>query len=434
MEKYFNLKRLAPLLVVVMVFAFGAQDASAQTNPTSASSYVPLIGITSVPDPLALPKGSGMVMYHYAVKNLLQGAPLIDVNVIDNICSSVTLVSGDDNGDGKLEYGETWRYACTTTLSTTTQSTATATGSAGGSSATHNAFATVVVGSDTLPPLVSIVDITKISYPLPLPSGGGPVTFTYKVTNPGVVPLSNVTVKDDTCSNLSGELGDTNGNHLLDPSEVWIFTCTATLSKTTTNTARVTAYANGLQAIDDTTLTVDVAASSTALTPGFPNEGSSPNIPGLPNNGTNPNTFNTTTVVWGVLGGILAALVIVFLVTRKGRRKRNLAVLLAIIVFLVVGAGAGYYILFFPRPNQPIPAGTIPSSVAWKFPVSFLTLPAAGAGVPVSSAYSTIPVPGGVPQAGERPQQEGPGRQQPEGRPQGLLPQEELLRLPQTHS
>lgn len=78
-------------------------------------------------------------------------------------------------------------------------------------------------------------------------------------------------------------------------------------------------------------------------------------------------------------------------------RKRTIVILLSVIVFLVMVAGAGYYFLL-SRPSQNTSLGTVPDSVAWMFPASFLKLPIAGTGVPVSSAYSSIPVPGGAPQ------------------------------------
>jgi len=70
-----------------------------------------------------------------------------------------------------------------------------------------------------------------------------------------------------------------------------------------------------------------------------------------------------------------------------------------IILILVVGVCVGIvYHLLTPAPiSQNTPAGTIPDSVAWNFPTSFLKLPIAGAGVPVSSAYSNIPATGAVP-------------------------------------
>jgi hypothetical protein len=299
-----------------MIFSCGgAKSVFAQTSLASAS-YIPLIGITSVPDPLALPKGPGNVTYHYAVKNFLQEAPLTDVKVVDNNCSPIKFVTGDDNGNAMLDYGETWIYTCTKRISTTTQSIATATGVANNVTAAHSAYATVVVGSNNPPPLINIVNVTKVASPLSLPVGGGEVSFTYRVTNPGIVPLSNVTVTDDKCSAMSGELGDTNGNHLLDPNEVWIYTCAGIFAKTTINTATVTAYANGLKAVDNDTITVAVATTS-AVSPGLPNEGPSPAVPGFPHNGTNPNTPNMTFIIWGILGGILVILIIIFFMTRK---------------------------------------------------------------------------------------------------------------------
>lgn len=290
--------------IALAILTYGGNTVFAQESPSAI--YVPLIGITSVPDPLALPKGPGEVTYNYAVKNFLSEYALTNVQVTDNVCSPVKFVEGDDNNDGKLDYSETWRYSCTTTLSTTTQSVATVTGVANGLTATHTAYATVVVGSDTPAPLVSVVNITKVAYPLSLPAGGGPITFTYKVNNPGVAPLSDVTVSDDKCADMSGKLGDTNGNDLLDINEVWIYTCTTNLTQTTTNTVTVTAYANGLKATDNYSLTVKVA------TPGLAGQA----VPGLPDTGGNP---DLKALVWEILSGVLAVLIVAFAVIRSGR-------------------------------------------------------------------------------------------------------------------
>ena len=67
-----------------------------------------------------------------------------------------------------------------------------------------------------------------------------------------------------------------------------------------------------------------------------------------------------------------------------------------ILVILICG-GVVYYLFLSPQINKNIAVGTVPDSLAWKFPASFLKLPIAGAGVPVSSAYSNIPTPGAVP-------------------------------------
>ncbi len=292
------------ILFAVGVFGFGAQAAFAQTQTSQSVLYVPLIGITLVPHPLTLPAAGGEVTYNYAVKNFLPGVPLTDVGIVDDNCSPVTFVTGDDNGNKELDYSETWRYTCSMKISTTTESSATVTGTANNITAQHSAYSTVVVGSKEPAPLVSIVNITKVAYPLSLPVGGGSITYTYKVNNPGVVSLSNVTVVDNKCPAMSGELGDTNGNGLLDPSEVWIYTCTTNLTQTTTNIVTVTAFANGLKASDNVSLTVKVDIPEASSTPTFPDTG------------TNP---SPQIIVWEILGGILAILIVFFFLFRKNK-------------------------------------------------------------------------------------------------------------------
>lgn len=297
-QKILNAKKgFIPLLLLMLMYGTSPNSVVAQTSPSVL--YVPLIGITSVPEPLALPEGAGNVTYHYAVKNFLSEVALTQVGVVDDTCSPVVFAEGDDNGNARLEYSETWRYTCTTELSNTTQSTATATGTVNNITATHKAYATVVVGSDNPPPLVSVVNITKVAYPLSLPAEGGDIAFTYKVNNPGVVPLSNVTVIDDKCSAISSKLGDTNVNNLLDINEVWIYTCSAHLTQTTTNTVNVTAFANGLQAVGDATITVEVDS------PAFPDVGESDSL---------------RAAVWATLIGVLVCLSLLFVFKRRKRR------------------------------------------------------------------------------------------------------------------
>jgi len=303
------MNKKALVVLIALSLGIGARGAHAQGSPASQSIfYVPLIGITSVPDPLALPKGGGDVTYHYAVKDFLQEVPLIGVSVSDDLCSPVAFVEGDDNKNFKLDYGETWRYACTTKISTTTQSIATAVGTANDMTATHKAYATVVVGSNDPAPLVSIVNITKVAYPLSLPAQGGPITFTYRVNNPGAIPLSDVAVIDDRCSAMSGKLGDTNGNGLLDTNEVWVYTCTTVLTETTTNTVTVTAFANGLKAIDSFTLTVKVALPAASSSPSFPETGTGP---------------DPKATLWGIMSAVLIALVVWSVAARKHTPGKN---------------------------------------------------------------------------------------------------------------
>ncbi len=292
------MKRILWLLIFILVNVkvVWAQD-------SQSVLYVPLIGITSVPNPLALQKGPGKITYNYAVKNFLVETPLTNVRVVDDVCNPVKFVTGDDNDNKMLDYGETWRYSCSTMLSETIQNTATVTGTANSMTATQKAISRVVVGSNNPPPLVSVINVTKVAYPLSLPQQGGEITFTYKVTNPGVVPLGDVVISDNKCKDMSGKLGDTNGNNFLDPNEVWIYSCTMNLKETTTNVVSVSGYANGLIAASNASITVKVDQSS----------------PAFPMTGGNNNNLNM--VIWETMIVVLIVLVIIYILKRKLKGK-----------------------------------------------------------------------------------------------------------------
>ncbi len=237
----------------------------------------PLIDVVKVPSPLALPGGPGLVSYTYTLRNI-GTVPVTNITMVGDTCSPIILASGDTNTNAKLEVSETWVYTCSTTLTATHTNTVVATGWANGLSAVDIASATVVVGVPVVPPLIHI---TKVPSPLALNAGGGAVTYTKKVTNPGTVALSNVNLIDDKCSPVMFISGDSNADAKLDPTETWTYTCTANLTKTTTNTVIVTGEANGLTARDFAIATIVVAPAVTVV-PKLPKTGFGPIKIGVP--------------------------------------------------------------------------------------------------------------------------------------------------------
>ena len=87
------------------------------------------------------------------------------------------------------------------------------------------------------------IAIDKTADPTTLPAGGGSVTYTYVVTNTGDVPLVDVVVTDDKCAPVTGPAagGDANSDGKLDLTETWTYSCTTTLTATTTNIGTVNA-------------------------------------------------------------------------------------------------------------------------------------------------------------------------------------------------
>ncbi|MEJ0021665.1 MAG: peptidoglycan-binding domain-containing protein [Candidatus Doudnabacteria bacterium] len=283
----------------------GGVPASASSGPVPVP---PMIDVVKVPSPLALPAGPGPVIYNYTVRNI-GTVPMTTVTLTDDSCSPLTLVSGDANNNGALDANETWVYTCTTTLTATQTNTVTATGFANGLSTTDTATATVVVGAPGLPNtgvvIPPLIHVTKIPSPMSLPVGGGMIAYSYTVTNPGIVALSNVNLIDNTCSPLSDPSGDANSNNLLDVSETWSYACRTNLKTTTTNTATATGTANGITATDSASVTVIVSVpglSALPVVPGFPNTGT------IQMNKTEANTIFRRSLGTGARGADVKAL------------------------------------------------------------------------------------------------------------------------------
>ena len=229
--------------------------------PVVVPPVPPHIDVVKVPSPLSLPGGPGAVNYTYTLRNI-GTVPVTNVTMVGDTCSPIVRNSGDTDGDNQLDVTETWVHTCTTTLTETHTNTVVTTGWANGLTATDIASSTVVVGVPLVPPLINV---TKVPSPLTLLAGGGMVTFTKKVTNPGTVALSNVRLIDDKCATVAFVSGDTDGDLMLDTTETWTYTCSTNLTATTTNTVSASGDANGMTARDFALATVVVAEAVPAL-------------------------------------------------------------------------------------------------------------------------------------------------------------------------
>ncbi|MFA7673622.1 MAG: ice-binding family protein [Clostridia bacterium] len=234
-------------------------DSNTIINGLCATAIPPLINVVKTPNPLALPFGGGAVVYTYRVTNP-GTVTMSSITVTDDKVAVVTYVSGDTNADSLMQTTEIWIYTGTANLTVTTANIVTAQGQAGGLTAIDTATVTVVVAPAVINP--PVINVVKTAYPLTLPSGGGSVTYTYRVTNPGLVALSSVSVADDKIASVTYVSGDANSDGLMQTTEAWLYTGTGYLFNTTTNTVTATGSANGMTSNDTAVATVIVSAAT----------------------------------------------------------------------------------------------------------------------------------------------------------------------------
>lgn len=141
---------------------------SCAITPPVSTAVAPLIRVTKIPTPSVLPYGPGAVVYDYAVSNVGTVA-MSNISVTDNKCANVGFISGDTNGDSKLDVNEIWNYRCSSILSQTTTNTVTVAGQANGFTSTATANATVVVN---VPTTVTPTTVTPVVVSPTFPNTG----------------------------------------------------------------------------------------------------------------------------------------------------------------------------------------------------------------------------------------------------------------------
>jgi hypothetical protein len=180
------------------------------------------------------------------------------VVVSDDKLGPITSFTGDLNNNGLLDLTEFWTYTATAPALAGQQTNV---GTATAQDANSPPGTTI---SDDNPanyyggPAIQILKFVNgqdaDTATGPHVATGSTVTFTYVVTNTGNGPLANVVVTDDKLGTIAGPAsGDSNNNGLLDLTETWTYTTTATgLAGQQTNTGTATGQGvNTAQMVSD---------------------------------------------------------------------------------------------------------------------------------------------------------------------------------------
>lgn len=203
-------------------------------------------GGTMQGDVLLVPIGT-TVTYQYDVTS---GDATVGMQVLamsDDKCSPVQYKSGDTNDNGLVDPGETWKYECDKTFDGAVDVTNTVVVTAVEPTLGSVSVATAQAKVESF--LGSITLDKEPSRDL-VPTGGS-VTYTYGATNDGTTNLTGITLTDDTCSPITYVSGD-DGDGVMQPGETWLYECSMTLSKTTTNVAEVTGKTRAGGTVDAT--------------------------------------------------------------------------------------------------------------------------------------------------------------------------------------
>ena len=248
---------------------------ASQGDPATEASNVVTVTVTNPSTslvetvaPASTVRTGTLVTFTYKETNT-GSDPLKSVTVTGSFCGSATLASSSDGDTTTLDPGATWTFTCSKTVTNSTSSdvtdtdnaTATGTDTAdGGAAPTETASASVVVTNPS-------TSLTETASPSPVPTGTS-VTFTYKETNTGSDPLKSVTVTGSFCGAATFVSSSNSVTTALDPGATWTFTCSKTVTNTTSSDLTITddATANGTDTVDGLAGPTETASTSVVVT------------------------------------------------------------------------------------------------------------------------------------------------------------------------
>ena len=207
----------------------------------------------------------GVINYSIVVRNT-GNVTLTGVAPVDTLPNgsngTVTLVSGDTDGDGQLDVGETWTYSASYTATQANINAGTAL--VNNVSVTTTQIPTPVTSSATTTITQSAAMTVAKSTTTTTIAAPGTINYTIVVTNTGNVALTGVTPVDTLPGGANGTVtlvsGDTNTNNVLDIGEAWTYS--ASYAATQANINAGTALVNNVS-VTTTQITTPVTSSAT---------------------------------------------------------------------------------------------------------------------------------------------------------------------------
>jgi uncharacterized repeat protein (TIGR01451 family) len=167
---------------------------------------------------------------------------LTGITVSDPSVSGLAYVSGDTDGDNKLDLTETWVYTASHTVTQadidnggvvdpalTYDNTASVTTDQGGADADANDSdsASVAIVQD---PRISLTKSAVVADGT-ADAAGDVINYTIHVANAGNMTLTGLTVTDPSVTGLAYASGDANNDGKLDLTETWIYTASHTVTQ-----------------------------------------------------------------------------------------------------------------------------------------------------------------------------------------------------------
>lgn len=207
-------------------------DSVSDDDTATVNVVTPTIQVEKTADPTKIHSGE-TVEYTYEVTNIGNVA-LDNVSVEDLDHTSCE----KDWGTDELAVDETWTYVCNVLVSDDITNTAEVEGH--GAPLDPGVGITTAQDTATVDVIHPAIEVVKTADPTSISSGEW-VTYTYRVENTGDDPLTDVEISDDKCDSPTIEDGDPD----TDPSsfevgDVLTYTCSMTLTSTTSNEATVT--------------------------------------------------------------------------------------------------------------------------------------------------------------------------------------------------